>query len=86
MKLLDRIKEKFISKKVEIKVGTRVRVDEDMYPMYLASDLLGMEWGTVVEVDKEMGGYLVKPDNCNVPNNMLAGWVSEEAITEAVNL
>lgn len=83
---LEKIKNSFTSKRVEIKVGTRVRVDEENALECFAYDLAGMDWGTVVEVDEEIGGYLVKPDNCTIPNDKLAGWVLEEDITEAVNL
>lgn len=83
---LEKIKNSFTSKRVEIKVGTRVRVDEEKAFESFAFDLAGMDWGTVVEIDEEVGGYLVKPDNCTITNDLLAGWVSKYDITEAVNL
>ena len=84
MKLMDKNKEKFASKKVEIKVGTRVRVDEEKALECFAFDLAGMDWGTVVEIDEEVDGYLVKPDNCTITNDLLVGWVSKYDITEVV--
>jgi len=86
MKWLDKIKEKFTSKKVEIKVGTRVRVDEEKALELLANHLIGMNWGTVVRVEKSIGGYLIKPDNCTLPDDSISGWVTKDEIIEAVNL
>lgn len=83
---LEKIKNSFTSKRDEIKVGTRVRVDEEKALECFAYDLAGMDWGTVVEVDEEVGGYLVKPDNSTISNDLLAGWVSKYDIIEAVNL
>jgi len=45
-----------------------------------------MKWGTVIEIDEDVDAYLVKPDNCSIPNHKIAGWVGRESFTEIINL
>lgn len=84
--LKKRFKKKSYLKKAEVVVGTRVKVKEEDIHKYQAEDLKGMNWGTVIEIDEDVDAYLVKPDNCSIPNHKIAGWVGRESFTEIINL
>lgn len=84
--LKKRLKKRKYLKNADIVVGTRVKVKEEDIHKYSAKDLFGMNWGTVIEIDEDVDAYLVKPDNCSIPNHKIAGWVGRDSFTEIINL